>query len=367
MIDIISMIMVQKLKWIKMYINNHKCQWLELMESLINVKNLQLLNRGNFEYQNSVNQSSFYQEVLQILHKLKSYQSQDNESLISQYVFYNKNFKIGNEMIYDREIMQAGIWKVCDLLDCNKKFISFKLLQQRGVSQSKYLLWQSIITIAKRLKVTCLETNQANDLEIELPNKEIIDIANSASKDSYNKLVKLKCEKSKAIDKYILTFNILDIVDLKNVYLIPHFCTKDNFAKDLQYQILHRYLPTNYLLHKMNKLPTMRCTFCELHTESIPHLFFCCVNVKIIWATICTIWRKLEGGRRELKCKDVVLGYGLETNTWRKNVFINNVILSVKSFIWNSRKRGTTVNLKLLKVWFQEKSLIDGSLQIVSQ
>ena len=39
MIDLRTMIAVQKLKWVKLFLNNHKCQWIPLMESLIDVKN----------------------------------------------------------------------------------------------------------------------------------------------------------------------------------------------------------------------------------------------------------------------------------------------------------------------------------------
>ena len=270
-------------------------------------------------------------------------------------------------MIYDNDIMQAGIWRISDLFDSNKKFISFRTLELRGVPKAKYLLWQCIVTITKKLKVTLKKPEDVNDLEVKLTTNEIINIKDLGSKDSYNKIVKLKCEKPKSIDKYALTFNISNVEHFKNVYVIPHLCTKDNLCKDLQYQILHRYLPTNYLLHKMNKTSTMRCTFCEIHIESIPHLFFHCINIKVIWVAICKIMEKIEDKKVVLRCQDVLFGLGFENNNWKKNVFFNNVILYVKSFIWNSRKHGTVINLQLLKRWFQEKAITDGNLETVSQ
>ena len=150
---------------------------------------------------------------------------------------------------------------------------------------------------------------------------------------------------------------------MENLYLLPRVCTQDNYLKDLQFQILHRYLPTNYLLHKMKKISSIRCTFCELHVENIPHLFYHCLKVKRIWNLICDVLESIVESRIILRCQDVLFGYGFESTKWKKYSFINNVILNVKAFLWHIRRIGGNITFGSLIKWFQEKTMIDKSLQ----
>ena len=47
----------------------------------------------------------------------------------------------------------------------------------------------------------------------------------------------------------------------KNILLIPRTFPVDSKAKDLQYKIVMRFIPTNYLLHKMGKKNSQMCSF----------------------------------------------------------------------------------------------------------
>jgi hypothetical protein len=49
MIDIQSVNQTQKLKWVKLYLNNHNCLWRCLMEKIVTVENLTVFLRGNFD------------------------------------------------------------------------------------------------------------------------------------------------------------------------------------------------------------------------------------------------------------------------------------------------------------------------------
>ena len=144
--------------------------------------------------------------------------------------------------------------------------------------------------------------------------------------------------------------------------MIPRISTCDNYIKDLQFQILHRYLPTNYMLYKMNKVTSMRCSFCETHIESITHLFYHCIVVRPIWNVVSNVLEKLERRNLKLRCQDVIFGFGFEQKLSKKNMLVNTVILYVKAFIWDRRKFGGDLNERALANWIERNILSDNTL-----
>ena len=364
MIHIGTMVMVQKLKWFKLYLDTHKCLWSPLMDSLINVKSLAVFLRSNFDMSGMFTKSSFYHEILCILHKLNADNNRvKRQNIFHQFLYYNKWIKIDKKMLFDEDLMHAGIWKISELFDSNRKLIPFETLQQRGLPKSKYMIWLGIINIVRKLDTSdvdiCNET--FNELIIELP-KDEISIQHLNSKDAYDKIIKLKYARPKSIEKYTITFSELENINFENIYLLPRYSTKDNYLKDLQFQILHRYLPTNYLLYKMKKVSSIRCSFCELHVENIPHLFYHCLNVRRIWNMICDVLESIVDYRIILRCQDVIFGFGFESRKWRKYVFINNVISNVKGFIWHIRKCDGNLTIGQMYYWFKERASIDKTL-----
>ena len=78
-------------------------------------------------------------------------------------------------------------------------------------------------------------------------------------------------------------FKDLNTTSYSEVCLLTRMCVSNNFIKDLQYQIIHRFLPTNYLLYRMGKVESNRCSLCQIQCETIPHLLYECVNVNVLW------------------------------------------------------------------------------------
>ena len=55
--------------------------------------------------------------------------------------------------------------------------------------------------------------------------------------------------------------------------MVPALALVENKIKDLQYEILMSFTPTNNLLYKMKKTSCPRCNFCNLKIETVEHLF----------------------------------------------------------------------------------------------
>ena len=364
MIDLDSFIKVQKLKWIKLYLINHDSLWCSLMESLIKVENLKLMLRNNFSINCIITHSSFYDEIIQILNKLYSIDtSKDTTNIFNQFVFYNKFIETGGKMFFDKEFLAAGLWKVSDLFDDSNVIIPFDIWQARGVSHSKYLQWRGIIS-----KVRCYDITRINQNTIEfchsciyLKTGDVINLENSTSSNIYQYLVKLKCVSPTGLLKYRTVFEDLVDREIENMYVLPRVICKDIGIHNLQYKILHRYIPTNALLFKMNKVDTNRCSYCNLHPEDILHLFFECVSIRPLWINIQDSLSFHFNTNIHFQCKDVILGYKLDESS-TKTKFVNKIILHAKLFIWSCRGKFLSLRYATFKEWLQKRKLFANEI-----
>ena len=50
----------------------------------------------------------------------------------------------------------------------------------------------------------------------------------------------------------------------------------------MQIKIVHRFFPTNALLHKMNIASNNLCCFCNTSEENLLHVFYECEKVKTL-------------------------------------------------------------------------------------
>ena len=116
----------------------------------------------------------------------------------------------------------------------------------------------------------------------------------------------LSDHKYKAKHEHIHGF--LSEEEWENIFLLPHKIPVTNKLKELQYKIIMRFVPTNYLLYKMGKVTSQTCTFCHLEPETIEHLFFDCIHVKNIWYFIINEWQRVSGNIFLPTLKDCILG-----------------------------------------------------------
>ena len=338
------------------------------MESLIDVQNLTMFFLANYDMTRSWTQSLFYNDVLQSVHSMNKYNElYSKENILYQNLFYNKYLKFDQQYFYCSDIVRAGIWQAQDLFDINGNFIPFIKFTERGVSRSRYLLWRNIIAEVTKCKAN-EQTNASNagnnhSLNVSFCNGNKVNVQISKSREIYENLVLEKSELPKSFNKYSALFPDLTELFFENVCLIPRVCVKNNFLKELQYKIIHRYLPTNRLLYKMGKVDSMRCTLCELQMETINHLFYECTRVKVIWSYIVEALRQSGYRSINLECNHVVLGYDYSKRPSPKNYSVNNLILYAKAYIWHVRKYCIDISIDEFKVWLCNESMFDDTLK----
>ena len=121
-------------------------------------------------------------------------------------------------------------------------------------------------------------------------------------------------------------------------------CTKDNTVKELQFKILHQYVPTNKLLFQMGKVASNKCTFCEMYIDTIEHMFYTCHVVRDIWIEIEQRLCAAANLKINLSVSDVLLCCNMKSKDAFsvQNININTVILYVKQYIWHCKSVSIT-------------------------
>ena len=135
--------------------------------------------------------------------------------------------------------------------------------------------------------------------------------------------------------------------DWESIFMVPALAPEDNKIKDLQYKIIMRFTPTNHLLHKMKKISSPTCNFCNLETETVEHLFFDCTHVKDIWLFAFDEFQKLSGFYFVPTLRSCILGI-YDVNVEKSWITVNQQILAAIKF-GISQSKVIYVNLASIK------------------
>ena len=239
-----------------------------------------------------------------------------------------------------------------DLFDSEGSLLNFKTLQARGVANGEFMLYNSL--------VHAMPVRWKNLLKIE---HDLISYPIMYKNGIGNQLDKLKVNIAyKALmsqrvhiiptgqQRYSEQFKVNE-TEWENIYLLPRLVSKDNYLRDFQFKILHRYLATNKLLKRYNISVNARCTFCELQNETIEHILFECNVTRHFWFDFIQWWKQYSGETIILNLKDVLFGYQYQ----KPPKLLNNIILQAKKFIYKSKLHLTHPNIKRFYVEIQCK------------
>ena len=343
MIDTMSILKSEQLNWIKQYLNNTEGVWRSTMEACIGVENLNILLRGNFDPSLLKNCTPFYLEVLKAWLSIRYSPLKEDRDCSNEYLFYNKHICINGQMIYNKAIFTAGIWFVKDIFSSDKKVLKLHDLQRRGLNANDILKFNSVVSAVptdwkKRIQPDKYP-NQHICVQYKHEKKEITQLSSKEIKEIF--IDKKKTTPSAKI-KYNQEFDI-DEKTWQDIYLLPQKLLFDNNIYETQFKILHMYIPTNKLLHRMKKNPSSTCNFCSIYCQDIFHLFYDCLEVKNFWFNVEKWFNTKYGLNVEIVRLDVFLASSTEQAELMKVIFYgkhfivqckhNNMELEVNDFV----------------------------------
>ncbi len=142
----------------------------------------------------------------------------------------------------------------------------------------------------------------------------------------------------------------------ENVWLLPHKFFVTNKVKEIYFKIIHLFYPVKHFLSKFKKDIDVNCSFCSLHLETVPHIFWHCSFVKKLWYDVSVFISEKVLSNFILHFENVVFGYFIQDNVNNKAFVINLLVLLVKFHIhrckFSNRKPCFTVFYKELESYF---------------
>ena len=176
---------------------------------------------------------------------------------------------------------------------------------------------------------------------------DVQDVTRMTSKLIYSTLVKRIQIPPTAQSKFDSVYNISGITDWKNIYQLPGRVTLDTRTRAFQYKIINHILYTNKSLYKMNLVPSLMCTFCGDHEETLEHLLISCAFTKNFWLSVIS-WLNTYNMKID-KLDEVTILFGIFDNNPGKNCLLNHLIILGKYTIYLCRCKNIKPSLLLLK------------------
>ena len=339
-----------KIKWIKSYLDpKTTAVWKDNFQYICKKTNLSLYLLSDFMVTELSSIPLYYKDSISFWRHIKSEIVYEKQDLNNQLVWYNINILINNKSVFNDRLFKCGLWNVNDLYN-DGELIPFDTWQSRGAFKCDYMLWRGIIKSLPNLWNILVKGNDFINDEVILGSivygddtKNISCITEKEMKNcfkyvAYNKLT--PCE-LKAQAKYTDMFKLQDDV-WSDINMLPFKVIFDNKIIDLQYRILHRYIGTNHLLHKIGKKNSPNCEACMMFPETIEHIFFECFIVKNFWFELFGMYSEHSQIDVTIKCEDILLQYNKANES--DNIVVNVLILYGKKCIYYCKMKNVQIH-----------------------
>ena len=265
------------------------------------------------------------------------YEPDSTEEVLKQIIWHNSSIKVGGTMLMNHKCVEAGVIRLEDIHDENRgngciDYNEFVVRYGKCVTWLEYAsLCNAIPFFWKCFMRSTVEktTDRVGKYEkIENGSK----IANIVFKDIISS--------ENIVEKYRIRWGNAGVEisseeyeqSFRNLYKITSF-TK---YRDFQYRLLLNKIPTNIDLHIWGYKNTDLCTFCNIVSESISHMFMECKYIQ-------PLWKWLD----EIIVIDNLTIKKLVTNQLEKpKSVVNFIVLVTKQYIYRLRCQGMrpTVN-----------------------
>ena len=352
MIDFCNYVKAAKCKWIQRYLDDQTVNWKYSFEYFCKTDNLGIFLRGNFELKELPKSlPNYYFDSIASWQCLKS--KKDGES---DFIWYNKNFKINGKTVFNSRMFSIGIWSFNDLYK-NGQPVPFQFWLKLGASHNDFMVWRGLIHLAKNQQNYLIERGiNRGSVKVRGLWKDIDVMSQKEMRESFDniELCTLKESDFRAKNKFGLINGLMNNVTWGKVFSLTRGIKVTNHMKDLQFKILHRILATNRLLHKMKKNASSSCTFCRMETETLEHLLFNCYTIKNFWFDIFTRWNTCCA-TKYINVTSALVIYGMyETDFSTEDNAVNLILLIGKAYIWKTKQSASSISLQLFQCYIQQ-------------
>ena len=339
--NIATFIQALKVTWMRRLLNSDDQPWVNLFEATISPIR-KIFDLGP-NYASTISKSitnPFWKETLLSWGEYaKLSQPKTPQEILSSPIWHNT--EISNITQYIPNWYFKGITSIGDIIKPDGTIMSIReITQTYGVAQINFLEFHRIKTLAQKY-LSKLQPNTNIQLENQKPNipfqYSILLKIKSGASDIY-KVLSTKHKLNYSNNKWEGALQIqITPQDWNNIFKICFHIIKDNYLVWMQYKIINRILGNKYYLHKLNIVNSPNCNLCNLHPETLTHLFYECRTVNNLWNNLSDWITQKIRITVNFNTTMIILGY-LEKD--ENYIPLNSIILITKSYIfWSSRNK----------------------------
>ena len=231
------------------------------------------------------------------------------------------------------------------------------------------MVWRGLVDLNKFSAV--MDSDRPLNIGMLCENEvhKAIDFSTSKEiRDCYNlkDFTTLKSDEFKARQKFNLIYGVILNDEWKQIFSCMHYLTLLNSVKDLQYKILHRFLPTNRLLFKMGKVVSPTCMFCELEEQTIEHLLYTCHIIKNFWIELFEKWNYVSS-LRNINHNVRLITFGMYVDCYcPENEAMNILLLLGKAYIWQCKCKSVKPSANMFTLYLERSIVVCQQKEPVS-
>ena len=196
-------------------------------------------------------------------------------------MFNNKKIKIDSNSIFYPEWVEKGVLSIQDLLDHNRKFLSFQVFQQKYNIKCNFLKYFQILSAIPKYLLEKARTAPHVDKRsyfgntlYQLSNSTVIDLAKMKCKDYYWLYVNATDVEPTGQKKWQTELKLENFRWDLAFTQISKTC-KETKLKEFNYKLLHRIIVTKKELYTYGIEMDCKCIYCN-RPDSILHSFVEC-------------------------------------------------------------------------------------------
>ena len=252
---------------------------------------------------------------------------QNASEFVSDFIFFNKNILRDNKIVYIKEWLDKGIWKIGDLIKEDKQYMTYQEFNTQYNLNTNFIVYIGIIQAIKSYQIKYAIDINAENITITEPKVwNIILKGNDEIKERF----RTKGQKHNAIVKWNLKFDNLNWVE---IFKEIHKNTQDTKMKWFFYKIIYRIIPTNRHLTLLKIKADPTCNFCNINEQTISHLFWSCEHVTQLWNDLVNLIKVNCRGQQNLQFSEEFIIFGVNANI-EKDTILYLIILYAKYFIF---------------------------------
>ena len=280
----------------------------------------------------------FYLEIVKAWLDIDKHRHAENDPL-NPILFNNKHIRIAGKMFFYRDLYEAGICRVQDILDNGQLkplpyfhtlglcFKTDEVLKINDICNAIPKTWRESTTEGTFQKVDLTNFNlilkmsgQKTDLQL-LKSRRIYEVMVKDLQSSYILHIKDDHNRYDYSDK-----------EKRDIFIKPRNATLIRKHREFQFMLLHGAVYTRERLMDFGFELDNLCSFCQREPETYLHLFLQCDKVKSLWEFLINQFEIQD--LRNMEWRDIFCGIAGNANRLR---CVNSLIILMKYTIFRCK------------------------------